>query len=88
MMRVSVGMTSASCFCRAISCSSSFSSTVRGATRIRLPSRTWPSSLERKMTSSAWSQGTLRILMVTSPFTSSEVTMFTWPTSDSSRRML
>ena len=88
MRRVSVGSTSVICFWRAISCSSSFSSTASGATRMRLPSRTWPSCFCRSTTSSAWSQGTSRILMVTSPLTSSEVTMLTTPTSASRRRML
>src|SRR5207237_547530 len=47
-----------------------------GATRMMLPTSSRPSPLDLRMMSSAWSQGTLRSLMVTEPFTSSATMMF------------
>ena len=47
-----------------------------GAMRMMLPTSSFPSCLDLRMMSSAWSQGTLRSLMVTVPFTSSATMMF------------
>src|SRR5258708_18414328 len=47
-----------------------------GATRMMLPISSFPSCFDLRMMSSAWSQGTLRSLMVTVPCTSSATMMF------------
>jgi len=74
-----------SCFSRAFAMSSSyFAMSVCGATQITLPFWRLASPLARRITSSAWSQGTLTSRRVTLPCTLSAATMLRLDTSASS----